>query len=94
MTATTELRKFLESLVAFRRKFEHETNVPETAYLSLDDLVLREGREHRYERCPADIELGAPKECYRNAFNLMVERPDLTYVEGYAHSGLIPTAHA
>jgi hypothetical protein len=37
---------------------------------------------------------GKVKECYRNAMLLALANPELTYVEGYGFSGLIPCPHA
>ena len=63
------------------------------AYRGPDDFVLRHGREFRHERCPDDVAMGEAKNCYGNAFNLAIEREDLTYVEGYGLR-IIPCQHA
>ena len=36
--------------------------------------------------------IGIPKQCYMNAFKLM-ETDNLTYVEGYCHTGILPIEH-
>lgn len=43
---------------------------------------------------PASIERGEMRMCYQNASLLAMYRDDLTYVEGFAHCGLIPVEHA
>jgi hypothetical protein len=48
---------------------------------------------------PARLGYGKEKECFKNAFNLAVEHPHLTYVEGYACREIgrgfyFPTLHA
>jgi hypothetical protein len=48
--------------------------------------VAAYGERFPSQPLPADVEPGTPKQCYRNASLLVMERPDLTYVEGYARS--------
>lgn len=43
---------------------------------------------------PRNITRGPMKECYRNAAELAIWNKDMTYVEGWAHSGLIAVEHA
>lgn len=66
-------------------------------YSSSEDLVLKQGKFFTPETRPADVKLGAKKECFSNAARLALERSNLTYVEGYAmiNDGLpLPIAHA
>lgn len=60
---------------------------------SIADLVLRYGRIWPDRADPATVPDMARGQCFANAGILAVERPDLTYVEGWAGS-LIPTEHA
>lgn len=39
---------------------------------------------------PADVKAGEPNQCYRNASLLVMERPDLTYAEGFFEDKKIP----
>ena len=66
-------------------------------YSSSEDLVLKQGKFFTPETRPADVELGAKKECFSNAARLALERSNLTYVEGYAMINdrlPLPIAHA
>jgi hypothetical protein len=56
---------------------------------SLKDYVAAYGEEFTAAPLPVDVRPGKPKECFKNASLLVLERPDLTYVEGFAtHYGL------
>ncbi|KKN90159.1 hypothetical protein LCGC14_0232750 [marine sediment metagenome] len=57
------------------------------------DFLLRHGNEFECQPLPEGIKKGTIKECYSNAFDLVLSEPDLIYVEGYANS-IIPTNHA
>ena len=64
-------------------------------YSSLQDFVLQNGREFDPIDKPSSIKRGIIKECYKNAFEIVQDRPDLTYCEGYADSYLgLPILHA
>ena len=66
-------------------------------YSSSEDLVLKQGKFFTPETRPADVKLGAKKECFSNAARLALERSNLTYVEGYAMINdrlPLPIAHA
>lgn len=60
-------------------------------------LILEHGRYFTPAERPADVKKMPDKECYRNATEVALRRPDLTYVEGFATipevEGL-PFAHA
>lgn len=43
------------------------------------------GEEQTFAPTPADVMMGRPNECYKNASLLVFERPDLTYVEGFMY---------
>lgn len=48
-------------------------------------------------RLPTGLDLGCPKECFKNATHVMLNRTDLFYVEGYAMNVVdlpIPIEHA
>jgi len=48
--------------------------------------VAAYGEEFKGIPLPDDVERGTIKECYKNASLLVMMRPDLTYVEGFAKS--------
>lgn len=62
-------------------------------YKSMEDFVLTHGVQCNSQVLPGQYERGQVKQCFMNAFNLMMKHPELRYVEGYGHS-IIPTLHA
>lgn len=83
------LRAYLQQQVDLIKR---TCRVNET-YVNCPDFVLQNGVEFIPSKLPKDVQRGQMKECFRNAFMLMVGRPDLIYVEGYA-AGVIPVYHA
>jgi len=63
------------------------------AYASLAEFVLKHGAEYEYAPKPKGIRWGTVKQCFKNAHQLALWHPELTYCEGYGYS-LIPTPHA
>jgi len=64
-----------------------------------DDLndnlrLLKDGRWYEPQMLPRKYAYGEMKQCFANAARLALREPTLTYVEGFAHSGLIPVHHA
>lgn len=59
-------------------------------------IFLRQlGRPWQAQVKPVNIPWGLPRQCYGNAAQLALARPELTYVEGYAYPGsVIPVHHA
>ena len=60
-------------------------------------LLLRDGSFFEPRHRPDDVPAGQKRYCFRNAFRLASERPDLAYVEGYGvSSGFLsmPSRHA
>jgi tRNA nucleotidyltransferase (CCA-adding enzyme) len=68
------------------------------AYHGYEDFVLRHGKlfQHGPSESEVEYEFHAKtrKECFRNALLAAISHPELTYVEGYAYTGLIPVHHA
>jgi len=59
--------------------------------------VAAYGQRFKSQPLPADVERGREKECYKNASLLVMERSDLTYVEGFgktARTGDLAFLHA
>lgn len=48
--------------------------------------VAAYGQEFKPSKLPPDVERGTPRECYKNASLLVMQRPDLTYAEGFARN--------
>jgi hypothetical protein len=49
-------------------------------------LVAAFGEEFEAQPRTTRVDLGATGLCYRNASQLVMKRPDLTYAEGFAHT--------
>jgi hypothetical protein len=47
----------------------------------------KNGQEYKAAKLPDDVERGVPKECFKNASQLVIGRDDLEYVEGIAYPG-------
>jgi hypothetical protein len=62
-------------------------------YSCIEEFVLKNGKNFPYKPLPPSVKRGEPKMCFKNATQLMIDRDDLTYVEGYALS-IIPIMHA
>jgi hypothetical protein len=58
----------------------------DSAHFAPYALLLRHGEFHEPRHRPADVAPGEKKYCYRNAFRLASERPELRYIEGYGVS--------
>jgi len=58
------------------------------------NYIAAYGEEFKAQQLPADVEKGKPKECYKNASLLVMQRSDLTYAEGYATSHGLTFMHA
>lgn len=69
---------------------------PDWRYGSYQHLVadLSPGVKVASPKLPAGYEPMTIRECFRNAWNLVLEDPDLLYCEGFAQAHLFPTAHA
>lgn len=83
--------KYLNAMVLIRKNMEFRP--PELIYCCIEEFVLTYGIKQIGQPTPTHYRLGRPKECYRNAFELLTENLDLVYCEGYC-SGLIPFMHA
>lgn len=77
-----------QAVTAIRQMVEAESNsCPQRKwpYVCVEDFVLHHGRAFiRTRSLPKGIPRGDIKECYKNAFLLMMSNPNLTYVEGHA----------
>ena len=86
-------RRFLELQAAYQPGCNRGAR-----YTSEADFILKNGRA--FEKSPSSdrVRMGRPRECFRNAANLALRKPDLyTYVEGYAVNKWVPirpAAHA
>lgn len=86
------LREYLENMVELHQSMRSGKLPRGYRYLCMEEYILREGRPMEVGVWPKWMKRGRLKECYRNAFNLMLHF-GYTYCEGYAVS-MIPTMHA
>jgi len=63
-------------------------------YLGLDDLIRREGRPFQPRPLPSCYSRRTPNQCFKNAYDMLLEDQNLRYVEGIATSGVLPVHHA
>jgi hypothetical protein len=57
-------------------------------------MLLALGHSFTAQALPPTVERGTVGQCFANAGLLAVDNPELTYVEGLADCGFLPTAHA
>jgi hypothetical protein len=59
-------------------------------------FMMKLGRAWAPQALPVSVPRGPQRRCYENAGTLAIERPELTYVEGYAAApgSIIPVNHA
>jgi hypothetical protein len=85
-----DLQQFLLNYIEVTRQMPKS---PKWIFACLQDMVLQHGIWYEARRKPAGIIWGEWQMCFRNAFRLVDENPELTYVEGYA-LGVLSVHHA
>jgi hypothetical protein len=92
----TTLIQYLRMMDEMHRRC-HQANkakVDDWKHQSMEDFVLTEGVQCHPQVFPEKMyDRGPLKQCFMNAFALMVANPDLRYAEGYGQN-IIPTMHA
>lgn len=91
MTRTSSIEGHLQQMV--QMKEHHRPKAEGWKFSCVEELVLHYGRSYTPAPLPEDICRGEMKACYSNAMNLAMERSDLTYVEGFAHTRFFPMGH-
>lgn len=63
---------------------------------TFQEFVVEYGWWYEPVGIPSETSFGTPRQCHKNAVNLMLADDSLIYCEGYAlaESGVIPTIHA
>lgn len=94
---TSPLQKYINLLIRFRG--ESQRKPKNWRYQSVDEFVMKFGRNWTPSIPPAGTKFGEPKMCYLNAANHAIFDPAVTYVEGYASmkldgGGEFPAQHA
>jgi len=87
---TSGVEAYMQAMVHLRKGMAKPKS---WKYTCIEDFVLANGKSFAYKPLPKCIKRGESKMCYMNAYQLMLDRRDLTYVEGFA-AGIIPVAHA
>lgn len=82
-----EVKKFLETMTAFMGDKAPEKCV----YGSMYEFVLVNGRAYDPPKDGPGMMNG---ECFKNAADMAVGNPRMTYVEGFATTGMLPVFHA
>lgn len=91
-SATEQILFYLTAIVQIRANSQFRA--PDLIYKGGEDLVKRHGKQFTAQPLPEEYGLMEAKNCYNNAFILAAANPELTYVEGYAYSGILPIHHA
>lgn len=91
-TASGGIEGYLQMVADMQRKSREHLN-PDWKFQSVEELVLHYGRPYTPGALAEDLCRGEMGLCYQNAMGLAMGRSDLTYVEGYGHSGFFPTGH-
>lgn len=79
-----ELRNFLEQMSEFNRRHRETTKISSLRFCCLEEAVLHFGSEYTAKPRPKGFRRGTPKQCFYNSYRLVVNRPNLVYVEGFA----------
>jgi hypothetical protein len=90
----TGVETYMQAMMKMREMNKDKLPKPNGwKYSCMEDFVLANGRLFTYKPLPKKIKRGEMKLCYMNAYHLVMAKPELIYVEGFA-AGIIPTAHA
>ncbi len=84
------LKQYLEKKVDLMRKINPKSKG--WKYGGFEELVLDLGIKTFAIALPSDIELGQPKSCYFNCQEIIKNRLDLIYCEGFATTPELPLA--
>ena len=80
------LREYVDKMVDFRRE-----------YINDDHMYVRLQKDGQFftplKHRPPQYPLMKIRDCFRNAY-IMLQKPELEYVEGIAYSGIMPVHHA
>lgn len=83
---------YLKTMDVFKRK---NNMIIEDGYNTIESFLLKEGRIFKPQPLPSKYRKMPKKNCFGNAFNLVMDNSDLIYVEGYADCKIgIPVQHA
>jgi hypothetical protein len=87
------LKQHMEQMVAFRRQHAPNTQLKWSCF---EEIVLKFGQKYEWQERPKGFRRGIPKQCFFNSTKLVLRRPDLIYVEGFAclKSIAFPIHHA
>lgn len=80
-------RAWAEMMASAERQFNHQEG---WAYAGPASYVLANGREFTGRPLPRGIKRGTPKQCFKNATDLVLMHPTWHYVEGYVWSVTCP----
>jgi hypothetical protein len=91
MARTERDAELLEYLAAYR-ELNTTSASPHSEY-AFAERLLAEGTFFTYAPYPSTYPKGRMGRCFEDATQLVIDHPDLSYVEGYA-TGIIPSHHA
>lgn len=82
------IKKYLETIKGFRG------NLPKDIKYSTESFILEFGKHYYMNENSFVGKRGIKKQCYMNAYKLMMKNPQYTYVEGYVDIGPLHIEHA
>jgi hypothetical protein len=82
-----KLSPLQEALLEFCRKNDALMKPSIALKRTVYGLLLEYGWWYEYDLLPEGIQYGKPQQCFDNAYDLMADRKDLIYCEGFAILG-------
>lgn len=90
MEARDTILSFLQTTAEIQKNLRQDDKF---VYRSMEEFVIRNGHNYFPRKLHREFKPGKPKLCFNNVTDLVLKKPELTYVEGYA-MGVIPVLHA
>jgi len=84
-----EMMKYLEGVARMADAVKGRKH-----YGAAEAFVLDKGEWHEARALPPRYRYMEERMCFRNSYRMALRHPGLTYVEGFAWSGLLPVHHA
>lgn len=87
------LLQYLNMMLEVHKRNHKAFTGEDMLFLGPIDLLLQRAQFFPFRPLPANVPRMPVQQCFQNALKLATQRPELTYVEGYAIS-IMPVSHA
>jgi GNAT superfamily N-acetyltransferase len=98
MSKTADAKSEDESVGRIKQQLEAIKGIrgelPKHIKYSLESFILEFGKHYYTDKNSFKGKRGVQKQCYMNAYKLMMDNPNLTYVEGHVDIGPMSVEHA